>query len=80
MTTKNEEEKKEESTVKKRKSTKKVLADLVLNSDVPFTKIVLELSRAGLLKQFEEEVAVYGKEDLKPTITEDEFNKILDGR
>lgn len=74
------EVKKEETEVKKKNSEKKILAELVLNSDVPFTKIVLELSRKGLLKQFEEEVVVYGKADLKPSITEDEFNKILDGR
>ena len=35
------------------------------------------LTYAGLIKQYTEEEAVYGKEDIKPTITIDELNKII---
>ena len=35
------------------------------------------LTYAGLINQYAEEEAVYGKEDIKPTITIDELNKII---
>ena len=71
-------EKKEDN--KTNRNGKKVLSELVEESDAKYTKIILELSRSGLLKQYEDELALKGKVEIEPTITENEFNKILSGR
>ena len=64
----------------KTKNDKKVLSDLVLSSDVKYTTIILELCRVNLIEQYEEELKLRGKVELEPTITEEEFNKIINGR
>ena len=66
---------------KKKKETsdeKFTLVELVASSDVPYPQIIMNLSKEGLLEQFEEEVSVYGKEDIEPSITEAEFKKIAE--
>ena len=85
MSKKNEkedvEDKPKKTSAKKNNGEKMVLSDLVLNSDVKYTKIILELSRAGLLKQYYEELELKQfTDELEPTITIDEFDKIIDGR
>ena len=64
----------------KTKNDKKVLSDLVLSSDVKYTTIILELCRVNLIEQYEEELKLRGKVEIEPTITEEEFNKIINGR
>jgi len=54
------------------------LVELVASSDVPYPRIIMNLSKEGLLQQFEEEVSVYGKEDITPSFTEAEFKKIAE--
>lgn len=76
----NDKEVKEEVKTKKADNGKYVLSDLVLESDVKYTKIILELSRVGLLKQYNEELSLRGQVDLTPSITKSEFDKIIDGR
>ncbi|MBQ9024752.1 MAG: hypothetical protein IJ104_00585 [Methanobrevibacter sp.] len=39
--------------------------------------IIGALTNAGLIKQYREEEVIYGKEDIKPSITIDELNKII---
>lgn len=73
MTVKKTAAKKEETTNK----TKKILYEAVQDNPTRNYIIVGALSRAGLLKQYREEEAVYGVENLKPSITDDELNKII---
>ena len=67
---------------KKKKETsdeKFTLVELVKNSDVPYPSIIMDLHRAGLLEQYKEELEVYEKEDITPSLTLAEFNKIVEG-
>lgn len=63
--------------VEKKPSTKRILIELVAESPVREFKIIGALARAGLLSQYEHEKAVYGKFDIEPSITENEFDKLL---
>jgi len=58
----------------------KVLSELVEQSTVPYTTIVLNLANEGLLKQYYEELELRKYYSLEPTITEEEFNKIVNGK
>ena len=55
------------------------LVELVESSDVHYPSIIMDLHRAGLLEQYENELEVYGKEDIEPSLTLAEFNKIVEG-
>lgn len=57
----------------------KVLSELVEQSNVPFTTIVLYLANEGLLEQYYDELELRKQYVLEPTITEEEFNKIVNG-
>lgn len=64
---------------KKQSSEKKfTLVELVSNSDLHYPLIVMNLSRAGLLEQFEKEKEASGRLDIEPSMTEAEFNKIME--
>ena len=66
-------------TQKKQSSGKKfTLVELVSNSDLHYPLIVMNLSRAGLLEQFEKEKEASGIFDIEPSMTEAEFNKIME--
>lgn len=66
-------------TKKKETSEKKLtLVELVDNSDVHYPLIIMNLSRAGLLQQYEEEKEAFGKFDITPSMTQTEFNKIME--
>ena len=54
------------------------LVELVNNSDMHYPLIVMNLSRAGLLQQYESEVEAQGTLDIEPTMTLTEFNKIME--
>lgn len=77
MTKKNEKEEKVKETTKS-SSKKESLIDLVNESEVPFFRMMMDLSRTGLDKQLEEEIrlTILG-EPIKKTMTQAEFNKIL---
>lgn len=77
MTVKKTAAKKEETTKETTNKTKKILYEAVHENPTRNYIIVGALSRAGLLKQYREEEAVYGVENLKPSITDDELNKII---
>ena len=67
---------------KKKKETsdeKFTLVELVQSSDMHYPSIIMDLHRAGLLEQYKEELEVYGKEDITPSLTLTEFNKIVEG-
>ena len=54
------------------------LVELVKNSDMHYPLIVMNLSRAGLLEQYEKEVEEEGIFDIEPSMTLTEFNKIME--
>lgn len=77
MTKKNEKEEKVKETTKS-SSKKESLIDLVNESEVPFFRMMMDLSRTGLDKQLEEEIRLTKLgEPIKKTMTQAEFNKIL---
>lgn len=59
-------------------SEKFTLVELVQSSDLHYPLIVMNLSRAGLYEQYEEELNAQGRLDIKPTMTQAEFNKIME--
>lgn len=56
---------------------KRILYELVAESALREYVIVGALAKAGLLPQFEQEKKEYGYQDVKPSITQKEFDKIL---
>ena len=60
-----------------KKEEKFTLLELVEACDEKASRIALELSRAGLLKQFEYELQT--NEAIKPTLTQKQFDKIIKG-
>lgn len=73
--------KKEEKETTKPSSTKKeCLIDLVEESEVPYFRMMMDLSRTGLDKQLEEEIRLRQQgEPIEPTITKSEINKEILG-
>ena len=66
------------NTQKKKSNEKKfTLLELVETSDKHYPSLVMDLHRAGLLEQYEEEKKSKGRLDIEPTITKAEFEKIL---
>ena len=59
------------------KSEKKILFEAVQEHSEKNYIIVGALTKAGLIGQYLHEESVYGVEDIEPTITEDELNKII---
>ncbi len=56
---------------------KLILCELVEAYPKPNWIIMGALSRAGLLEQYNHELEVYGYETINPSITVDEFDKII---
>ena len=56
---------------------KLILYEAVKANTTPEYIIIGALSLAGLLKQYREEEQLYGVEDLKPSITANELDKII---
>lgn len=54
------------------------LIELVKNSNLHYPLVIMNLSRAGLLEQYEKEVEVEGIFDIEPTMTLTDFNKIME--
>lgn len=73
-----EEKNTKKSTKKKQSKDNKILVDLVEEFGVDKFSIIMDLSKNGLLDQYHEEIKL--KElgvPIKPSITEDEFKKII---
>lgn len=69
---------KRETVENKPKATfKRVLVELVAESPEREFKIIGALAKAGLLSQYEHEKECLGRFDIEPSITEEEFEKIL---
>ena len=68
------------TTKKKQKTSEEkfTLVELVRDSNLHYPLVVMNLSSAGLLQQYEEEVEAEGKFDIEPTMTLTEFNKIME--
>lgn len=71
------EKKVEKKQPRKSAGKKQTLRELVAASDLSGPKICMELSRAGLLKQLEFEQKT--NRPVKPSITQAEFDKIMNG-
>ena len=71
--------KKKDSTKKKSKAEKFTLIELVTNCETPYPRIIMNLSKEGLLSQLEkeQELKQYGC-PIEPTLTLEEFNKIVE--
>ena len=78
---KKKETKKKEKKEKKEKivEEKYPLVELVLACPTEDIWIIYNLSRAGLLEQYEKEMEEYGVKDIEPSLTIKEFNKIING-
>lgn len=63
---------------KKTSAEKFTLVELVNNSDMHYPLIVMNLSRAGLLEQYETEKEALGILDIEPSMTQAEFDKIME--
>lgn len=62
-----------------KKEEKFSLMDLIYQSDVPYFKIIIALSREGLLGQLEEEKRqTRTGEPIEPKLTSSEFKKIVE--
>lgn len=73
-------EKKKDTPAKNTKtstSKKITLYDAVEQSKERKYIVVGALSRAGLLEKYRYEESIYGIEDIEPSITENDFNKII---
>ena len=77
MTKKKQEPLDEVKEIKTPATQKRILYELVAESSLREYVIVGALAKAGLLSQFEQEKKEYGYQDVKPSITEKEFDKIL---
>lgn len=78
MTSKKTNSKEKESTPSKKEASKKLILLEVVNEYPERMDIKIgALSRAGLLTQYRYEESVHEKEEIKPSITVDEFTKIL---
>ena len=75
MTKKDENKPKTTSTTQSSK--KEILYELMQESQIEEHKKVGALGKAGLLDQYEDEKTKYGRFDIEPSITKDEFEKIL---
>lgn len=67
-------EKTEKPTVKKY-----TLVELVIACPTDMIWIIYNLSRVGLLEQYRQEAEDYGIKDITPSLTIEEFNKIING-
>lgn len=69
--------KKTESKKATAQSAKKILYEAVQEHPVRNYIIVGALTRAGLYNKYQAEKAVYGVENIKPSITDEELDKII---
>ena len=59
------------------KNNKRILSELVDESETPKDTIILQLAMNGLFEQYVSEIKTPNKKLLEPSISEDEFNKII---
>lgn len=69
--------KSEQKTKKENDSPKKILYELVKESEIEEHKIMGALAKAGLIEQYEDEKIKFNRFDIEPTLTKPEFDKIL---
>lgn len=69
----------EEPKIEKQIEEKYPLIELVLACSTDDIWIIYNLSRTGLLEQYEQEMKDYGIKDIEPSLTVEEFNKIING-
>lgn len=64
----------------KKKSNLRVLSELVEESPLPFTKIMLYLADNDLFEKYFEELELRKQYALEPSITEEDFNNMMSGK
>lgn len=69
--------KSEEKTKKENNTSKRILYELVNESEIEEHKIMGALGKAGLIEQYVDEKIKFGRFDIEPTLTQAEFDKIL---
>lgn len=69
--------KSEEKTKKENNTSKRILYELVNESEIEEHKIMGALGKAGLIEQYENEKLKYNRFNIEPTLTQAEFDKIL---
>lgn len=69
--------KSEEKTKNEKNTSKKILYELVKESEIEEHKIMGALGKAGIIEQYENEKLKYNRFDIEPTLTQAEFDKIL---
>lgn len=67
-------------TNEKEEQEKYPLIELFYSSPIEESWKIYNISRKGLLPQLEYEMKEYGIKEIKPTITIDEFEKIINGK
>ena len=81
MAKKKEKTEKQDKKEKTEKPTveKYTLVELVIACPTDMIWIIYNLSRVGLLEQYTQEAEDYGIKDITPSLTIEEFNKIING-
>ena len=69
--------KSEEKTKKENNTSKRILYELVNESEIEEHKLMGALGKAGLIEQYENEKLKYNRFNIEPTLTQAEFDKIL---
>lgn len=77
MTTQKNKSKTSDGSAKRQPKEKLILCELVEAYPVKKNIIIGALAKKGLLDQYNHELSVYEKEEIKPSITVDELTKIL---
>ena len=65
---------------KKKGKELRILSELVEESEVKYTQIILYLAENNLLDQYYDELAIKNKMLIEPSITLEEFNNIILGK
>lgn len=83
MSKKTKKEEKEEKIIEQKEPVTDdmyTLVELAFASDVDEAWLMYNISRAGLMQQFEQELQDFGQKHIEPTLTVEQFNDIITGK
>ena len=80
MSKKTKKQEKEETIKEQETEYLYTLVELALNSNVDEAWLMYNISRAGLMQQFEQELQDFGQKHIEPTLTIKQFNDIITGK
>ena len=78
--TKETKETQQKPKIQEQEAEKHTLVELVMNCPVESTWVIYNLSRKGLLEQYEQEIKDFGIKDIEPSLTSKEFDDIVNGK